>query len=85
MVKRCLGTLLFLLAVTALTAGCKGGGGPSASFSPPITTSFVTPPGDSGGDGESVALVHNPEPASMLLWGVGLAGAALARRRNKSA
>lgn len=86
MVRRWLGTLLILFAVTALTAGCKGGGagGTGALFSMGGGSSFITSTTtpDTGGGGE-VGATHAPEPASMLLWGVGLAGAALLRKRKK--
>ena len=35
-----------------------------------------------GDDVPDVATIHNPEPASMMLFGSGLAGAALLRRRR---
>lgn len=59
------------------TAGTTGGttGGPSGE---------TTDDGDITGGDTSVHRVHNPEPASMLLWGVGLAGAAFLRRRKKA-
>jgi len=79
-----IGRLFMLLAVVALVAGCKGGGsGPTASFVAPAAPAFVAPPAEEGGDG-GVNTVVNPEPTSMILMGIGLAGAALARRRKKA-
>ena len=86
-------TLTVLLAMTALVAGCKGGGGPTASFTPSGGTSFIaavtTTPTDSattpdtGGEENPVVIAHQPEPTSVLLLGLGLAGAVLLRRRMK--
>ncbi|MBI5874122.1 MAG: PEP-CTERM sorting domain-containing protein [Candidatus Omnitrophica bacterium] len=66
-----------VLAVVVFLAGCNQSG------VGPFSSALAPDPGDGGG-GEQLALVHNPEPATMLLWGAGLAGAAFAKRRKKA-
>jgi hypothetical protein len=83
-----------------LLAGCNSGGmnlGGDSSSDEPIVLSSLSDTSSSdfglgsgnetsgsGGDGVVVAQIHNPEPATMLLWGAGLLGAAISRkRRNK--
>ena len=58
-----------------------GSGGPSAGGG---TGEIVTTGGPSGGSGllPAAAVVHNPEPGSLALFGSGLVGAALWRRRK---
>lgn len=90
-------TLLGLtLAVQLLATGCLGlgggtGGGSGSSGGSRSGTDSVaglTSGGGSGsggsGSGGSGGPVHSPEPASVALFGVGLAGFAVWRRRNTS-
>jgi len=87
------------LVLLLLLAGCNSGGmdlgGGSSSDEPVVLSSLLdnTTSSDLGsgnettsgsGDGITVARVHNPEPATMLLWGMGLAGAALLKRKRKN-
>ena len=75
--------VLFVCAMLSFFAGCNTSGMSPA----PGVVSVPSGSGDEdlgdGGSGEEIAKVHNPEPATMLLWGIGLAGAAIARRKRK--
>ena len=81
------------IAAQLLTAGCLGGGGGIFGFSDGSSNgssgdSFasLSSGGSQGSGGEfgapGVATVHNPEPASVALFGSGLAGLALLKRRK---
>ena len=63
------------------------GGGDSATSASEALGAIASGGSDGSGDGlitvaSDVATVHNPEPASVALFGGGLAGLSLLRRRN---
>lgn len=74
--------LVFLSVVLLALSGCnKDGMSSPQSIADKAIIEARASNTDNGG--EQIAQVHNPEPASMLLWATGLAGAALLRRRNR--
>ena len=87
-----------LLSLQLLTAGCGGGGGGLSSLfgggggdsgAGDVFSALISGGSDVAGGGTdsaasvtSVATVHNPEPASVALFGGGLVGLAYLRRRK---
>lgn len=92
--------LALAVTVQLVTTGCIGGGGGSGLGSlfggggddsgSDSFQSFASNENGFGGNGDGfvdtfgVATTYNPEPASLALFGTGLAGAALWRRRKAS-
>ena len=86
------------LAVQLFLAGCGGGGGGLSSLfgggggssgAGDVFSALISGGSDVAGGGTdsaasvtSVATVHNPEPASVALFGGGLVGLAYLRRRK---
>jgi hypothetical protein len=66
--------------------GSLGGGAPRASSSGPPAGGFGSEPDAEPNlaSAHSIASVHTPEPASLALFGGGLAGVAYLRRRKKA-
>ena len=89
--------LMIILAICALATltGCGGGGGggggTDAAAGGTITTALLGGDGsdDGSGDGSGDGTVggtltrHNPEPATLALFGLGAAAFALLRRKKK--
>ena len=85
-----MGKLLFVLFFALAVVGCKGGGGGGSSFfSSGGGDSFV---GSAGGgtfvstssvSSVSAPIGHSPEPATMIMFGIGLSGLAAAKLRKK--
>jgi len=85
------------VAAALLVSGCKGGSGlfgglfngfsssgDSSSTQQVVSTPETGGPGGSDGVVPPAATLHNPEPASFALFGGGLAGLAMLRRRRKT-
>jgi len=75
--------VITLAMVLLLLCGCKGGGGDTA-YNPGSSTNYADSGSDSGGIYDSpVETYHTPEPGSMVLLGIGLAGLAAAAAKKK--
>jgi len=78
----------FFESVASIFEGSSSSGGDIGSSVGDLAGSFssggdITGPIDGGSDIISAATVHHPEPASVALFGGGLAGMAWLRRRKK--
>lgn len=67
-------------STVASLIGGGGGGSAGSAFS---SDSDGVSSGSAGGSAPAAATIHNPEPGSLLLFGAGLAGLSLGRRRKK--
>ncbi|MFC1592682.1 PEP-CTERM sorting domain-containing protein [Candidatus Omnitrophota bacterium] len=67
--------LLAILSIVFLIAGCKGGGGGGSSLGGSYSSG--------GSSGSSPTENHQPEPATLALFGIGLGGLALAKLKRK--
>ena len=79
--KKC----LMWLGSMVLLAGCGGGGG-SAALGSSAASTLTSTTGDVGTVGTTVtsAVVHNPEPSTLILLGIGAMGiAARALKKRK--
>ncbi|MCA9408111.1 MAG: PEP-CTERM sorting domain-containing protein [Candidatus Omnitrophica bacterium] len=76
-----------LIALVPLLTGCNGGGGGSTSGLGGLFASFGGGDGSGGpgvlGSAGDLASINNPEPASLLLMGSGMAALAYYKNRKK--
>jgi len=81
--------VITLAMILLLLCGCKGGGGGETASDPRSNTSgsdsgIIIPDNpDSGSYVGPVETYHTPEPSSMVLLGIGLAGLAAAAAKKK--
>ncbi len=67
-----------------LLCGCKGGGGGDTTSNPGSGGStYYADGGSDTGSVTPVGTMTNPEPSSMILLGIGLAGLAAAAKKRK--
>lgn len=72
------------IPLTLLTGCLGGGGGGGGSSAGSSSTDFVSGSSDgSSSYSASLPTYHNPEPSSLALLGVGLAGLMISKRKKK--
>lgn len=75
--------MIMVLVGLFLLAGCGGGGGGGALGGLFGGSGASEALGTVGGTVGSLIVYHNPEPSTIALLGIGLAGLAAARRKKK--